>query len=121
MIRVVIESPLAGDFVRNRRYALLAMRDSLLRGEAPFASHLLYTQVFDNKNPTQKTQGIEAGLAWGGVAELAAVYVDLGISEGMKRGEARHKANGLRIEYRTIDDLERRLAVLKSQATKGFT
>ena len=42
--RVILESPYAGDIERNVAYARAAMRDSLLRGEAPIASHLLYTQ-----------------------------------------------------------------------------
>ena len=44
MERVIIESPFAGDVDRNLRYARAAMRDCLLRGESPYASHLLYTQ-----------------------------------------------------------------------------
>src|SRR5690606_40243334 len=54
---VIVESPYAAkeffDRVRNQDYARAALRDSLLRGEAPFASHLLYTQagVLDDDIP----------------------------------------------------------------------
>lgn len=41
---VIIESPFAGDVVRNLRYLRACMRDCLRRGEAPYASHALYTQ-----------------------------------------------------------------------------
>lgn len=41
---VIIESPFAGNVRENILYARMAVRDSLLRGEAPIASHLLYTQ-----------------------------------------------------------------------------
>ena len=45
MRRVMLESrPYNGDTDRNVRYARACVRDSLLRGEAPIASHLLYTQ-----------------------------------------------------------------------------
>jgi hypothetical protein len=44
MKKVIIESPFAGDVKKNIEYARKCMRDSLLRGEAPLASHLLYTQ-----------------------------------------------------------------------------
>lgn len=44
MILVIIESPYAGDVDRNLEYLRAAMRDCLKRGEAPFASHALYTQ-----------------------------------------------------------------------------
>ena len=42
--KVILESPYAGDVETNLRNARAAMRDCLLRGEAPYASHLLYTQ-----------------------------------------------------------------------------
>lgn len=44
MIKVILESPYAGEIDRNIRYARACVRDSLLRGESPIASHLLYTQ-----------------------------------------------------------------------------
>ena len=36
MIRVIIESPYAGDVEKNLRYLRAAMHDCLMRGEAPF-------------------------------------------------------------------------------------
>ena len=41
---VILESPYAGDVAANVKYARRCVRDSLSRGEAPIASHLLYTQ-----------------------------------------------------------------------------
>ena len=41
---VIFESPYAGDVEANTEYARRCVRDSLMRGEAPIASHLLYTQ-----------------------------------------------------------------------------
>jgi len=83
---VIIESPYAGDIEANTEYARAAMRDSLERGEYPIASHLLYPQpgILDEFNPAEREWGIRAGLAWRGVAELAAFYVDRGWSGGMK-------------------------------------
>ena len=104
MRRVIVESPYAGDIEANETYARAALRDCLRRGEAPIASHLLYTQpgVLDDTDPDERRQGIEAGLAWGEVADAAAVYVDRGISEGMKLGIERHRGVGLPIEYRRL-------------------
>jgi hypothetical protein len=48
---VIIESPYAGDPDGNLAYARAALADSLARGEAPFASHLLYPQVLDDMIP----------------------------------------------------------------------
>lgn len=101
---VIIESPYAGDISRNETYARRCLSDSLARGEAPLASHLLYTQpgVLDDTDPAQRQQGIDAGLAWGKHAELTAVYVDRGTSAGMAQGIARAVSEGRAIDYRSI-------------------
>lgn len=101
---VLIESPYAGNVARNIEYARAAMRDCLMRGEAPFASHLLYTQdgVLNDDIPAQRRLGIEAGLAWGRMADATVVYDDLGISSGMKAGIARAVSRGRKVEYRQI-------------------
>ena len=87
---IIIESPYAGEIERNTRYAREAMRDAIYRGEAPIASHLLYTQegILDDNVPGDRKLGIACGLAWARVAEGAAFYTDLGWSTGMN--EARH-------------------------------
>ena len=102
MKRVIIESPYAGDVERNTAYARAAMLDSLRRGEAPFLSHLLYTQVLDDTVPADRRVGIDAGLAWGGVATLTAVYQDLGVSTGMLEGMSYATLAGRPIVYRTL-------------------
>ena len=101
---VIIESPFAGDVARNIQYARLAVRDSLLRGEAPIASHLLYTQagILDDTVKDERTHGIQAGLAWLKGADLTAVYVDYGISDGMRLGIAAAKEAGVPVEYRHL-------------------
>jgi hypothetical protein len=104
MKRVILESPYAGDVHANVAYARACVRDSLLRGEAPIASHLLYTQpgVLDDSDEGHRKLGITAGLAWGKVAEMTVVYTDLGISPGMTQGIDRAKEEGRSIEYRSI-------------------
>lgn len=101
---VIVESPFAGDVERNTRYARAALRDCLLRGEAPLASHLLYTQpgVLDDNDPTQRAMGIEAGLVWGECAEATIVYTDLGVSRGMHQGVTRAESSGRPVEYRSL-------------------
>lgn len=104
MIRVVIESPYAGDIERNLRYLRACLADSLSRGEAPFASHGLYTQpgVLDDDIPAERELGIEAGLGWGTVADLIAVYTDLGISSGMRLGIDRALRRRKRVDFRQL-------------------
>lgn len=101
---VIIESPYAGDVRDNVVYARACVRDSLSRGEAPIASHLLYTQpgVLCDDVTAERQWGIDAGLAWLAVAEASIVYTDRGISIGMEHGiAAAHKA-GIPVERRTI-------------------
>ena len=105
MIRVIVESPYAGDVARNLRYLRACMRDCLLRGEAPFASHALYTQpgVLDDEIPEERQLGIESGFAWRALASKTVVYADLGTSKGMLYGIADSKKRGIEVEYRTLE------------------
>lgn len=104
MTPVILESPYAGNVERNVAYARACLRDSLLRGEAPIASHLLYTQpgVLDDLIPDERRLGIEAGLAWGPLVSMVIFYEDLGWSSGMKAAIPRHRANRRIIVYRTL-------------------
>ncbi len=101
---VIVESPFRGDRDANEAYARAALRDCLLRGDAPLASHLLYTQdgVLDDDEPGERALGIDAGLAWGRVAEATVVYSDLGVSDGMREGMRRAEAEGRPVELRSI-------------------
>lgn len=104
MRRVIIESPYAGDVEANVDYAREAMADSLHRGEAPFASHLLYTQpgVLDDAVPAERELGMNAGFAWHDMADLVVAYVDLGMSPGMLAGIRNAKNAGIEVDMRWI-------------------
>ena len=104
MIRVVVESPYAGNVERNLRYARAAIRDCLLRGESPIASHLLYTQpgVLCDDKPEERALGISAGFEWRIAAEKTVVYVDLGYSRGMTAGIEHASALGQAVEERRL-------------------
>ncbi len=110
MHRVILESPFAADTAQelqaNIEYARKCVRDSLSRGEAPIASHLLYTQegILDDTIPQEREWGINAGLAWKAVADASVVYTDRGISKGMEYGIAAAKKAGLTVEMRSIED-----------------
>lgn len=103
---VVIESPYAGDIERNTLYARRCLRDSLKRGEAPLASHLLYTQpgVLSEDNPVERRQGIDAGHAWIPQVKALVVYQDYGITRGMRWGMKMAMDHGVPIEYRNIGE-----------------
>lgn len=113
--RVIVESPYAAptkdEIARNEAYARVCLHDCLLRGEAPYASHLLYTQpgVLDDTVPEERRLGIEAGLLWGRLAVKSVVYTDLGISPGMQKGIDRADAEGRAVEMRSIPDWQNRV------------
>lgn len=102
--RVILESPYAGDVETNVRYARACVRDSLMRGEAPIASHLLYTQpgILDDGDPAERALGIDAGLAWGVEAAATVVYEDRGLSRGMAYGIENAARAGRPVERRTL-------------------
>lgn len=106
--RVLLESPYKGtdweQTEENIRYARECAHDCFVRGEAPFASHLLYTQegVLDDRVPGERELGIAAGLLWGECAEATVVYVDRGMYEGMKRGIRSARELGRPVEYRSL-------------------
>ncbi len=114
--RVDIESPFMGksedletktkETQRNIKYARCCVRDSLMRGEAPYASHLLYTQpgILDDNIPEERTFGIDAGLELIKEFDLTAVYIDLGISRGMKYAIEKANKEGRKIEERTLGE-----------------
>lgn len=107
MKRVVIESPFAGtdeEVRRNIKYARACINDSLVRGEAPYASHLFFPQpgVLDDNLPNDRIKGINAGLEITKDFDLTAVYCDLGISKGMNYELERSKSIGRTIEKRFL-------------------
>lgn len=123
MRRVIVESPFAGqntlrgfalemqgqlrrklEETANILYARAAVRDSVLRGEAPIASHLLLTQpgILDDDVPEERRLGIEAGLAWRDVADASVVYIDRGVSGGMRYGMQLAAETGLPCEQRSL-------------------
>lgn len=101
---VILESPYAGNVEENVAYARAALRDSLMRGEAPIASHLLYTQpgVLNDLNLAEREIGIAAGLAWRGAAAEAVFYVDLGWSNGMLAAQEIYLREGKPIVIRNL-------------------
>ena len=118
MKRVVIESPYAGSNERaasaaeseaevfaNVAYARRCVVDALRRGEAPYASHLFFTQpgLLDDLVPEERILGMTAGFAWAAAADLAAVYIDRGVSSGMIQGVVMHRRSNRVVVCRSLD------------------
>ena len=104
MRRVIIESPYAGQVLRNLRYLRACMRECLLRGDAPFASHALYTQegVLRDDIQDERELGMQAGFSWIAFADATCAYVDLGVSKGMRAGIDQAEKSGIPVEYRNL-------------------
>jgi hypothetical protein len=101
---VIVESPFAGDVRRNLRYLRACLRDSLLRGEAPYASHAIYTQpgVLNDDDPEDRKLGMSAGFAYRDAVDVSIVYTDLGITPGMQAGIEDSAMKGRTTEYRSL-------------------
>lgn len=99
---VIIESPYAGDVAANEEYARRCVKDSLDRGEAPIAFHLLYPQVLNDDDPRQRELAIECNLAWQLQADAIIVYRDRGISPGMQIALDMAHVTRIPIEVRSI-------------------
>lgn len=105
-LRVVVESPYAGNVWENEEYARACMADCFRRGEVPYASHLLYTQpgVLNDLDPAERRLGMEGGFIWAEAGDRRVVYVDLGVSSGMKEGIKHAESIGQPIEFRTLPE-----------------
>lgn len=111
--RVIIESPYGAKHpdgtedlltvARNRRYLQRCILDCLTRGESPYASHQMLTDALRDADPEERALGIEAGFAWAPAGEVpVAVYVDYGVSPGMRMALNRHEAEGREVVFRCI-------------------
>ena len=102
MQNVMVETPYAGDVERYEDYARRCLLDSLRRGEAPMAGHLLYMQVLNDGNPTERKLGIGAHLAWLRFSSKVVVYIDLGVSSDMKDAIEAADIIGIPVERRKL-------------------
>ncbi len=121
---IILESPFAEHLTGPaphycekiaKEYLRDAMRDCLLRGEAPFASHGLYTQagVLKDGVPEERSLGIQAGFAWRGRSDYVVFYCDLGISSGMQLALDECRAEGRTVKMRSLSEWSRTLAFIE--------
>ena len=108
---VQLESPFSPSngysLEHNLRYARAALRDSIMREETPFASHLLYTQegVLDDEDPIERKIGIRTGFRflWNNAVSMSVIYADYGLSRGMIEGIRVAIEHEIPIEFRFIE------------------
>jgi len=106
--RVVLESPLSnrnGHTVEeNTAYLNLCLKDSIARGEAPYASHRFFPGLLNDDSAEERKLGMEMGFNWGSVAAEAVVYVDHGITGGMLEGIRLWVTQGKTVTYRALEE-----------------
>lgn len=108
LTKVVLETRFVSEDIREmirfRKFTLACMRDCFSRGEAPYASHMLYaeTYVLNEFSAEERALGMHAGFLWGSLAEKTVVYSDLGIGSGMQKGIDTALAAGRPVEVRSL-------------------
>lgn len=121
MTRVAVESPFAPPkglepeasrqaSRENIRYALACLRYVLAKGASPYASHLLFTLVLRDTTPDERRLGMKAGFAYADECDERWIFVDLGVSAGMKAGETRGNKLGQRVQSIRIGDWRKLVA-----------
>lgn len=97
---VLICSPFAGDIAGNTARAIRYMRFAVTQGAIPFAPHLLYPQVLDEDDPSERELGLFFCMVWLGKCDELWVFGHY-ISSGMDREVAKAKKRGIPIRYFT--------------------
>lgn len=102
----VIESPWAGLDAgsKAKHYLKQCIRDSLARGEIPWASHamLAWTEALYEGDEEQRAEGLLVNKKMILKADVVAIYVDKGKSGGMKEAETWARMHGITVEIRNI-------------------
>lgn len=87
---ILVESPFAGEVDENLAYAQKCMRHVFLSSfsapQIPIASHCYFTLALDDRNPAERSIGMNAGFAMRSLASEVRVYLDRGLSGGMIHG-----------------------------------
>lgn len=101
---VIIESPWSGGTPFHASYLRSCIKDSIMRGEVPIASHKLYGDVLNDHDPAQRKIGIELGYEFWPFATRIIFYLDHGMSPGMKQAKARAEKLKIPTEDRKLAD-----------------
>lgn len=87
--RIVIESPLKGDHIRNFRFLLWCCRAVWLKdGKHAIASHMLCPWFMDDSKQNERDAGIDWEWMWGPTAPHW-FFCDFGFSSGMTAAKTR--------------------------------
>lgn len=94
---IVVESPLAGDTARNKRFAAWCCRAVWeVERVVAIASHLICPQYLDDRVPEERAAGMALKVCWGCDAHL--FFVDLGVSCGMNGAQTKCSIDGIEFD-----------------------
>ena len=101
---VYISSPLFGDEKRDRSLAWHACRMDMARGNTPFSSHLLYSQLLDCNDPAQRE--LETRMSGQMLSLCDALWLcgDV-ISPGMAADEQLAKEQDIPVKYVSMEEI----------------
>lgn len=106
MTRVYIASPFRTNSPELRKtylnYLDDCIRDSLLRNEAPYVPHAYLPRFLADSDGRQRNKALSIGTKFLLICQILAVYKNHGITEGMQGEIDTAKANGIRIEFRSL-------------------
>ncbi len=100
---VIVESPYAGEVEKNMGYLAVCLKDCIVRGETPYASHWMLTTILDDKDPEERKIGIEAGLSMRQCIGRAVFYIDRGWSSGMLNAKEKYDEEQVPYEIRRLN------------------
>lgn len=99
---VYICSPYRGNLFqrfRNIRYARQLTRNAIRLGFAPITTHLYLTQVLNDERPTERKEGLTAGLNILSECGMLIVGTRYGISKGMETEIEWAQLSGIKISW----------------------
>lgn len=97
---VFVCSPYAGDVLKNTSNARRYLKFAADKGAVPFAPHLLYPQIMDDRDPKQRKQGLFFGMVWLRKCDEIWVFGNR-VSNGMKLEIAEARKRRIPVRYFT--------------------
>ncbi len=104
MILIYVASPYSGEIEKNIEFAKRSCEFVLKQGHGFFAPHLIYTQILDDSDLTQRKKGLEMGLTLLSRCDELWVFGDH-ISKGMKTEIQFAQEHEIPIRHITTEEL----------------
>ena len=102
--KIYVVSRYAGNVERNTAAAIRCCQYVIRNGGMPVASHLLYPQMLNDSNPSERELGLAFGLELLALCDEIWIFSDeTGLSTGMRAEEAEAKRRKKPIRYYRLE------------------